>query len=47
LERDSAGLPIGVQVVSRHWREDIVLAVMQSLEGHFRAQDDYPDRPPV
>ncbi|MGD9645232.1 MAG: amidase [Pirellulales bacterium] len=45
LERDSAGLPIGVQVVSRHWREDIVLAVMQSLEEHFRAQSDYPERP--
>jgi amidase len=28
----SAGLPIGVQVVGRPWREDVVLAVMQLLE---------------
>jgi fatty acid amide hydrolase len=47
IEVGSAGLPIGVQVVARHWREDIVLAVMQSLEGHFRAQSDYPQRPPI
>jgi amidase len=28
----SEGLPIGVQVVGRPWREDVVLAVMQALE---------------
>lgn len=32
-EADSAGLPIGVQVVARPWREDVVLAVMQRLES--------------
>lgn len=32
-ERESAGLPIGVQVVARPWREDVVLAVMARLEG--------------
>ncbi|MBX9792258.1 MAG: amidase [Pirellulales bacterium] len=47
LERESAGLPVGVQVVSRHWREDVVLALMHSLEGYFRAQPDYPERPPL
>jgi amidase len=26
------GLPIGVQIVSRPWREDIVLAVAQQIE---------------
>ena len=34
------GLPIGVQIVARPWREDIVLAVAQRLErelGGFRA----------
>ena len=42
VEADSEGLPVGVQVVARHWREDIVLAVMAALETHFRAQTDYP-----
>jgi amidase len=26
------GLPIGVQVVPRHWREDVALAVAQQIE---------------
>jgi fatty acid amide hydrolase len=43
-EEGSAGLPVGVQVVARHWREDITLAVMAALEEHFRAQPDYPAR---
>lgn len=42
VEQDSAGLPIGVQVVARHWREDIVLAVMTALENHFSTQPSYP-----
>lgn len=44
-ERGSAGLPVGVQVAGRHWREDQVLAVMQALESHFRSQPDYPWTP--
>lgn len=32
VERGSAGLPVGVQVAARHWREDVVLAVMSALE---------------
>lgn len=43
VETDSAGLPIGVQVVGLPWREDVVLAVMEALEEHFRGQPDYPD----
>jgi fatty acid amide hydrolase len=43
VELGSAGLPIGVQVVARHWREDVVLAIMQALEDHFRGQPDYPE----
>jgi fatty acid amide hydrolase len=31
-ERGSAGLPVGVQVAARPWREDIVLAAMSALE---------------
>jgi fatty acid amide hydrolase len=41
-ERQSAGLPIGVQVVARHWREDVVLRVMRILEDHFRKSPEYP-----
>jgi fatty acid amide hydrolase len=29
---NSAGLPVGVQVAARPWREDIVLALMAALE---------------
>jgi fatty acid amide hydrolase len=32
VEMNSAGLPVGVQVVARPWREDIVLALMEALE---------------
>lgn len=42
VEAGSAGLPVGVQVVARHWREDIVLAVMRALEdagGRRQAQE--------
>lgn len=34
VEMGSAGLPVGVQVVARPWREDIVLALMAALEEH-------------
>jgi fatty acid amide hydrolase len=47
VERGSAGLPIGVQVVARHWREDLVLAVMAELERSLSANPEYPDLPPV
>lgn len=30
-ETDSAGLPVGIQVVARHWREDVALAIMRHL----------------
>jgi len=41
-EKGSTGLPVGVQVAARHWREDIVLSVMHALEEHFRHLPDYP-----
>jgi fatty acid amide hydrolase len=28
----SAGLPVGVQVIARHWREDVALAIMTAIE---------------
>jgi fatty acid amide hydrolase len=45
VELGSTGLPVGVQVVARHWREDVALAVMAALEEQFRTQPDYPSRP--
>jgi fatty acid amide hydrolase len=47
VEEGSAGLPVGVQVVARHWRDAVALAVMAALEEHFRKQPDYPARPPL
>jgi fatty acid amide hydrolase len=44
VELGSTALPVGVQVVARHWREDAVLVVMAALEEHFRKQADYPLR---
>ena len=47
VEQASAGLPIGVQVVARHWREDVALAVMGVLEAGFSRGPDYPSGPPL
>jgi fatty acid amide hydrolase len=33
VERGSAGLPVGVQVVAPPWREDVVLSIMAVLEA--------------
>lgn len=42
IESGSTGLPVGVQVAARCWREDSALAIMSALEDHFRRQPDYP-----
>jgi fatty acid amide hydrolase len=41
-DHGSVGLPVGVQVSSLPWREDIVLAVMGALESAFSASPSYP-----
>jgi fatty acid amide hydrolase len=41
----STGLPVGVQVAARPGRDELVLAVMQALESHFRTTPDYPITP--
>ncbi len=38
-ERGSAGLPVGVQVAARLWREDLVLAAMAAIEHGVRAHN--------
>ena len=32
VRADDAGLPIGLQVVGRRWREDVVLEVARAVE---------------
>ena len=41
-EQNSAGLPVGVQIAARHWREDVVLALMSELEKQCQGGNDYP-----
>jgi len=43
VEQGSTGLPVGVQVVARHWDDDIVLAVMAALEQESRNTPNYPN----
>jgi len=45
-EQGTAGLPVGVQVVARHWREDVALRVMSALEDRFRDTAEYPREAP-
>jgi fatty acid amide hydrolase len=42
VDRQSAGLPVGVQVVGRPWAEPLVLAVMQALEDALQRESDRP-----
>ena len=42
VELGSAGLPVGVQVVARPWREHVALAAMRAIEEVVRARSDYP-----
>ncbi len=44
-EADSCGLPLGVQVVGRPYREDICLAVMMGIEDEVRGRDGFPRTP--
>lgn len=41
----AAGLPLGVQVVARPYREDVTLAVMAGIEAHARGREGYPVTP--
>lgn len=41
-ERNSAGLPVGVQIIGRHWEEKQVLSIMALLEAAFKDKEDYP-----
>ncbi|MEE2959501.1 MAG: amidase [Myxococcota bacterium] len=45
VDAGSAGLPVGVQVVARPFREDIVLSLMSTLEANLKGDSDYPHLP--
>jgi fatty acid amide hydrolase len=47
VEQNSAGLPVGVQVVARPWREHVSLAVMFALEASAREREGFPVNPPL
>jgi Asp-tRNA(Asn)/Glu-tRNA(Gln) amidotransferase A subunit family amidase len=42
VEQGSSGLPVGVQVLARPWREDVTLAVMTVLEEAATASQPTP-----
>jgi fatty acid amide hydrolase len=45
VEEKSVGLPIGVQVAARPWREHIALATMHAIEQMARGLADFPVTP--
>jgi fatty acid amide hydrolase len=45
VDKDSVGLPIGVQVVARPWQEHIALVAMQAIQDALRSREDYPATP--
>jgi fatty acid amide hydrolase len=44
-EIGSAGLPVGVQVIARPWRDRFALTAMRALEESARARPDFPRTP--
>ena len=46
-ERGSAGLPIGVQVIARPWRDHVALAAMAKIESEASKRPGYPARAPL
>ena len=44
-ERAAEGMPIGVQLAARPWRDHVALAAMAALEKEARGRDGYPATP--
>ena len=44
-DRESTGLPVGVQLMGRPWRDEIVLAAMRLIEQGARKGADFPAWP--
>lgn len=45
IDARGAGMPIGVQVVGRPWREHVVLAAMRAIDARVREGRDFPATP--
>lgn len=45
IDEQSAGLPVGVQIVGRPWADSLVVAVMQALDDALARRDDRPVTP--
>jgi len=45
IDQQSPGLPVGVQVVARPYREEVALAVMAAVEAGVRDDAGYPTTP--
>jgi fatty acid amide hydrolase len=45
VDRESAGLPVGVQVVGKPWKEDAVLAAMVAIEEAVSGGAEFPMTP--
>lgn len=45
VDAGSAGLPVGVQIVARPWREDVCLRVMGAVEAGVVDDDGFPRLP--
>ena len=42
VDRGSEGLPVGVQIVARPYREDVVLALLKVIEAGVRGDEGFP-----
>ena len=45
VEAGTEGLPVGVQVAARPYREDVVLALMEAIEAGARSSSEFPKTP--
>jgi fatty acid amide hydrolase len=45
VEQDATGLPLGVQILTRPWREDVALAAMRAVESGASRSEEYPRTP--
>jgi fatty acid amide hydrolase len=45
VDAASEGLPVGVQVVARPWRDHVVLAAMRAIEASVTSDQGFPATP--
>jgi fatty acid amide hydrolase len=45
VDRGSVGLPVGVQVVGRPWRDPLVVSAMRAIESHVSRDEGFPATP--